>query len=361
MRPEDLTQDKVTSQAFRIGVHEAFHILGQAEPVWQQASRRAPRGTFVPIAIEPRYERAMLFRNLVKALQDQEPYQQNDLAKAKYWFEKWKSEFPEEVEASTDRIEGSARYVDETSWALAQNSCSGNDDKLVETAAKNIAATPLDELSGIKFMLDREGYAIGSASGLLLNKINKNRNWTAQVAAGSNSVELLLSGVTAKIENDDASFKMGFSSTQLRTQAKVDETLGSTYSLLRGSDMTFVSLPFSWFMNSNGHNAVHIQGAYIDTALKINFNVGGDSVHYASSDQESNVTASANAVSMMGQGLSSPCDIPNQPAFYFVVAKGEVTTTESGTATLDSPLLKGTLKIKKGRDSKGHDWVCGFE
>ena len=37
---------------------------------------------------------------------------QSSLSKAKFWFEKWKSEFPKEAQSTTDGYEGTARYVE---------------------------------------------------------------------------------------------------------------------------------------------------------------------------------------------------------------------------------------------------------
>ncbi len=100
-----------------------FH--NQAQKSWTRDGVGS-RGTLYPVDWKPRLYRRMIFDNLKNYLSLQNT---TSSQKARYWFEKWTREYPEEVKASTDGYEGTARYAESLAKIIVRTGCRGRQSK----------------------------------------------------------------------------------------------------------------------------------------------------------------------------------------------------------------------------------------
>ena len=182
---------------YEMGVHEMFHLYYESfKPLMKiakQSNELGGRGTEFPKQAEPRVYRKMIYDNLVLAFEnpkDEDIY----LGKAKYWNEKWKTEYQKESYQTKlyDILEGKARYI-QNMMSISYNGISDIEEtnKIINIFDKN--TNPSDST-------DSESYKLGFVAGVLLDK--KDSNWKEEITKNPETpVELLLKDV--KIINDD--------------------------------------------------------------------------------------------------------------------------------------------------------------
>lgn len=154
-----LQDQKTVDSVYRTASHELVHFYYQQDI---DMSMEGDRAQVVPIDKTPRLYRQMLYRNLIDAFDHPDQAEQK-LGHAKYWLEKWKSEFAEEAKAihTTDIAEATARYTENFSTFIGK---ANNDDAIREHAGKSI-----DRQSHF-VSADAESYEIGYVAGLLLDR-----------------------------------------------------------------------------------------------------------------------------------------------------------------------------------------------
>ena len=91
--------------------HEAFHRYVQELNLWEKSGETYNPDQTYPIDYEPRICRKLAFLALVKAWEEPATAAEQ-YARAKYWIQKYKTQFPEEAEGirEGDIIEGTAEY-----------------------------------------------------------------------------------------------------------------------------------------------------------------------------------------------------------------------------------------------------------
>ncbi|MEZ5308555.1 MAG: hypothetical protein R2684_15530 [Pyrinomonadaceae bacterium] len=166
-------QEKLVLKFLRTFVfHEGFHYFIQnSEKGWVEGAKdtvRFPRATTYPLQSNPRIYRNHIFKLLIKAYSSEE-MRARYLRDAAFWFNKYKTEFPAELEQirSTDRIEGTARYAENASLVAINH---GFDAKSKDMAA--FLATTYGDLPYLD-TLSQEAYELGYVAGLHLDMINK--------------------------------------------------------------------------------------------------------------------------------------------------------------------------------------------
>lgn len=183
---------------YEIGVHEMYHFYGDDMTKYEQQTEDGEDGngryTTFPQEVMPRVYRKMIYDNLVLAYKNTED-EKIYLGKAKYWNEKWKTEYPEEYNRilSTDILEGKARYVE----YLMCIDYKGISEKEKIDAIKSLFNQNTEVFDGI----DSESYELGFVSGVLLDR--NNPGWKTEINKNpQRPVEMILKDV--KPEKDDS-------------------------------------------------------------------------------------------------------------------------------------------------------------
>jgi hypothetical protein len=172
--------------AYALATHEAFHSYVQRAhearrwPALDQRLSISRSGDY-PAQGTPRVYRAMVYNSLVQAYQDPDQQQQH-LAAAAYWHNRWIEEFPTDAgrRAPGDIAEGTARYFEYMMRGIAAGDEAAR--KAFLDAEIRPATHPMDA--------EDELYEIGAVAGLLLDRLG--RDWKEPMAQGSDSPSTVL-------------------------------------------------------------------------------------------------------------------------------------------------------------------------
>jgi hypothetical protein len=191
--PEDEAHRMLNAGAvpelFALATHEAFHFFGQDND-WQLGE--GSRASRYPVQALPRQYRQQLINALYASLQGDT----QALGKARYWHERWLSEFAVEAQEIRyyDIIEGTAEYIE----GLARAFAGGGADTPEAWAQGTMARFPR---AGV-LSLDGESYALGALAIYLLDRQDA-KGWQA-IIEGQTPVQRLLANVTQVVDVPDA-------------------------------------------------------------------------------------------------------------------------------------------------------------
>lgn len=201
----------VTNFIYEIGVHEMYHFHYESffklAKLAVEQKMYGGRGTAFPKAAEPRVYRKLLYDNLAAAFEhpgDEADY----FGRAKYWNEKWKTEFPGEYYQAkiTDIMEGKARYIQYMMCIPQDNFDAEKEERIKELFDKSIEPS---------VSIDSESYKLGFAAGVLLDR--QDPDWKQRITKKPEPpVEYLLKNVEVVI--DDSSVyeeKLSISKSQM--------------------------------------------------------------------------------------------------------------------------------------------------
>ena len=183
-----------TDRFFRFIVHEAFHRLGQK--LWTHP-KYSNSHTQYPISKVPRLYRRMMYERLKEYYFSPDHKSLDNLKKSAYWFQKWKSEFPREFFNITDNREGSARYMDLISLAVAEEGCQITESQLYDKTIKLMKADDqFTFFQGSSRELRSESYALGALALATIRFITKDSAWYEQIKQGRSPLEILFEKIT---------------------------------------------------------------------------------------------------------------------------------------------------------------------
>ena len=228
---------KSTDELLRLGMHEFFHNLIQKN--WKKSG---PRGTKYPQSGQPRLYRRMLFENL-KAYLISNGKDPQVLGKASFWYNKWKSEFPEEALNSADGYEGTAVYAEEVGAAIAKFGCGSEDRVLLSDAMETFKKTRGFSTTGNYFELSLEGYDIGTLSALALRFFRNDQTWFHQVAMGRTPVEILLTNVPQVPDKIPQEIASKFEVTASKMNSEIGKFVDKPISDYRDPKIVRIALP----------------------------------------------------------------------------------------------------------------------
>ncbi|CRM24204.1 hypothetical protein [Pseudomonas sp. 24 E 1] len=173
---------------FALATHEAFHFFGQAG--WQLIS--GSRAGRYPLQAQPRQYRQHLINALYASLQG-DP---QALGKARYWHDRWQTEFALEAQDIRyyDILEGTAEYIE----GLARTFASVAADEPEAWAQGVMARFP----SAAALSLDGESYALGALAIYILDRLDAN-GWQS-IIEGQTPVQRLLANVRQSVDVPDA-------------------------------------------------------------------------------------------------------------------------------------------------------------
>jgi hypothetical protein len=340
--------------AIDLAAHEAFHQVRQ--PSWPE--RKGARGTLVPIEASPRIYRRALFDRMKEALVDPS-LRDEKLGQAKFWFEKWKREFPREAEMSTDLSEGTAQYAGLITMALSELGCSSPENELRERMLKIVTNAPGSFRSGKffktasadSFALDSEGYDLGGLATFLLRFDLAQAGWEKKAESGVSPLDLLFAGISARADEFDPALRSQFEAHEKDERKKTDELLAPATDNLAKSDSVVVALPSGW--GSGGTYSPH--GFFYDPRLNLQYIPLRLPLLFE--QENSKVTAGENSVIAVGL-KGSPCR-PDQ-AYWTTLVPGESVREDGPAFELTDEYVHGRLRAERKRASDGREWLCGI-
>lgn len=192
------TEQNPVPLLFNIATHEAFHCYVQQGKWRKEMVDKDSRATPYPIESAPRFYRNSIIRSLYSALQDNP----KGLGQARYWFDQWKKQYPDEAERirQIDVKEGSARYIETAAEIIAKG-------KEFNTSEFRLALHQKfrDEENIISTTADTESYLIGAMAGFILDR--KKTPWQALVTQGTPPLDILIRDVKPIIQQADSNLK----------------------------------------------------------------------------------------------------------------------------------------------------------
>lgn len=327
---------------FELGVHEFFHNQGQAS--WQSPAGAGGRGTVYPVRWEPRLYRRMIFDHLKAYVGNA---QDSELAYAKYWFEKWKTEFPAEALSTADGYEGSADYVEKMAGAIAKHGCSATDSILRQELVAMIANSG-HSVSGRAFALDSEGYEIGGLATIALRfRQGDPRSWAPRFAQGLTGLEILLENISPVPEKAPDEILATFQKAEGQINREYGALLDTDIANWLRKDHVRVALNFSWLQSN-------LMPRFFATSESLSLQLYPLAAEhrFLAPDGTSDYRFRANAV-VFGHFA------PICPKLYgYVLVPASSLHTQNGTVTLASPRAAGRIQGKIHTDAEGFQYLC---
>lgn len=342
----DLSQ--AADEVYALGIHEAFHFLVQA--TWKESD--AIRGTEYPISHEPRLVRRLLFDRLKSAFLD--PKKRDAyLGYASFWFEKWKANYPYELKTTTDGYEGTARYADAVAKILQSKGCGAKKSEFDHLLAATVQTELGSSVSGTELALDAEGYEIGSLAAFILQYQMGHTSWMAEIASGKTPVEVLLSGVTAVLDNSiDPKLRKQFETSGIKAQKEAEALVGESVQRTNDPSAVIIALPQNWFNGSYSP-----LGFFVDSKNERAYIPLEDALTLKSPSGTGTLDSKPKAVILDSQG---PC----ASRWNFILLKSDLTEKSVAgqlTLAISSPFLKGTVAGNYQYDSASKlAWFCAM-
>jgi hypothetical protein len=231
--PEEEVQKLITSptavpELFSLATHEAFHFYGQQQ--WQLSE--GARTERYPIQIPPRQYR----RHLIEALHDAVSGDTQALGKARYWYDRWQTEYAREVEdiRRNDIIEGSAQYIEVFAEMLATGTVG-------QSQAWNAAVMVRSPITA-DLPAGGESYPLGALAGYLLDR--QGTEWWQRVTQGETPLQLLLAPVAAIVDVPDTELNQRIAKALSDRNRSLETIVGSLTSQLRHPDTVRLLVPF---------------------------------------------------------------------------------------------------------------------
>ncbi len=328
---------------FQLGVHEFFHYTGQKG--WKGLDASGSRGTVYPAEWQPRFYRRMIFSNLMASFQiDDAQYLRN----AKFWYEKWAREYPEEVKSTADGYEGTAEYVGRMASIVAKAGCTASESELRRLAASELRDSFGGSVSASHFALDNEGYEIGGLATFILRF--QNGGLTAAVsrmANGETPLQILLENESAQVQGEEPFTRTMFIDAQKKYNAEVGAVLDQDIANWNSPLFIRVPTPFSWLRS----NLVPQFFAFSKVLNLELFPLAIDH-SFESSDNRSSFTIRKDAII-----FQAPTPICPNLYEYTLVPSSQIQINE-GQIKILSPKVEGVIQGRVSTDAQGFSYIC---
>ncbi len=226
---------------FMLGIHEGFHFIGQDN--WVRPGNI--RGTHYPLDYRPRYLRRMLFDKMLSAF---ESGKEENIAQAKYWYQKWSDEYPEEAKKTLDRIEGVAEYITLMAQALldTKKGCRATDPEIKRQLLGHLPQYR-KYVSELKLDHDAESYALGSLASLLLRFTQESSHWQKEIIRGKTPLEILFEDYSPLQNIDDDTLKMNFALVAQSRNKSIGQLVGSDLAAYFDQNYVRLNVPLQYF------------------------------------------------------------------------------------------------------------------
>lgn len=250
-------------EVYKVATHELVHFYYQSQA---NVSFETNRASSYPIDPTPRLYRQMLFHRLIAAY-DHPDQEAEYLAKAKYWLEKYKSEFAEEYNAtrSTDIVESSARYSENLANLI------GDD---LDQKAFVEAMQPMIFRNAIFDSASAEGYEIGFIAGLILDR--QGVEWKKDFYKNDQLIEeVLLAKVETQEDAADKDFETKLKAEIDKVNQEAQAALGSILKAKDDKSIPYLKLDISQSMASFGASgSLMFDGMEVMTGYTSSYQIG---------------------------------------------------------------------------------------
>lgn len=186
-----MSNDDAVKELYKTATHEIVHFYYQDRI---ETSADSSRSQLYPIETTPRLYRQMLYRRLIQAFENPDK-EAEYLGKAKYWLDKYNTEFKSEADGirATDIAEATARYTENFGMFIGKNLSAQEQRKEADKAI------PKDQ---IFLAADKESYEIGYVAALILDQ--KDPNWKESYYATNKGIpEVLLESSQPSADQPD--------------------------------------------------------------------------------------------------------------------------------------------------------------
>lgn len=338
-----LNMQNGNKEVFQLGVHEFFHYHGQSN--WTRAKNSGGRGTEYPVSWQPRLYRRMIFDNLKKYL---ESNNSADLSKAKFWFDRWTNEYPNESRATTDGKEGTAEYVETMAETIEKLGCTASDEALKSSIITQVKSEFGLSVAGQYFELDSEGYQIGGLSALILRfKQNHLNSWTSRMSKGETPLKVLLESENPVDDSAPQSLVNTFQNSAQRINAEIASLLDQDIANWPNKSFVRVAAPNQW-LQSNLMPSFFTQSAQLNIGL-----YPLSTAHrFLSPDGRSDFKLKTNAIVFSYSSQACPSQYS-----YTLVPASQV-QVNNGLAIISSSMVEGTVVGRLTNDDQGFQYLC---
>lgn len=338
-----LNMEEENKEVFQLGVHEFFHHYGQKN--WTSGQVNGGRGTEYPVSWQPRLYRRMIFDSLKKYL---EAGRDSDLAQARFWYDKWTNEYPNETKSTTDGYEGTAEYADIMAEVIAKTGCSGTDEQLRAQVVNEVKTNFGFSVSGQHFGLDSKGYEVGGLSALILRFRNNNLSeWTHRMSKGDTPLQVLMESTSSASGSAGQDLISTFRDSAHRINAERAPLLDHAIAAWPDKSYVRVPTPYNW-LQSNLMPKFFAKSTQIGMSL---YPLSTDH-HYISPDGRSNFKLKANAV--VFSHYTAAC----QNQYSFTLVPASLVQFTNGTTSISSPSFHGVLQGRITVDEQGYQYLC---
>jgi hypothetical protein len=339
-----LNMEKRGDNLFGLGVHEFFHRHGQKK--WKREESSHFRGTVYPVAWQSRLYRRMILDN-IKAYAKSN--QNRDLEKARYWFEKWSTEYSYEPKSTTDGYEGSADYVEEMAAAIAELGCSASDDQIKSRIVKQIQSKYAPSVVGEGCLgLDFEGYEIGSLAAVLLRFQSgpSLASWNDRVAEGQTPLQILLEGARAEQETAPAVLATQFQALALRTNQERAPILDPVIAQWKNDNFVRVGVPSNW-----AQSEFNLKFFAVSMQLRVTLSPLDTDHRFISPKGLSDFTLKTNAV-IFSYGYVCP------DQYLYIPIHSDLIRFVDRITDIQSPVMSGRVVRRLKVDDHGFRYLC---
>ena len=361
-----LTGHSFSSFLFAIATHELFHFIGQNG--WEDGLSGG-RGTAYPIPWRARYFRQKLFERLQQELISDTG---NSLQKAKYWYEKWKREFPGDFYSSTDRYEGTADYISTMAQAILETGCEV-DPILLESKALKLFNEDNEDSSMFSSQLDEfvlkpdlEGYVIGQLATLILRFRFNKIDWQDSIKGGKSPLEILFQDVISETDSDNIHLKNKIKKIATEKNKEIGHYLDRDLQFLKDPNYIRVRILPSWaqsnfeprFFVSLSSDFKDINSQSIKTIIPLAVDL-----HFISPDKKSHLTLNQDTVLFINS--MSPCE--EKGIIYTLIHKDFIFLHDESKAEeykhieLHQKNVKGKVWGRFLDNKKGFKFLCSGE
>lgn len=341
MEKDDRYLDNPTA-VFRIGVHEGFHYIGQSGWSYKQGGART---TLLPLEDRPRLYRRLMYRRLKEHVVSGKA-DTPSLRKAAFWFQKWKTEFPHEVNSATDGYEGTAEYTETLAHLVSLNGCQLSESELQQKLIEFLRTSgEADER--LNTALDSEGYSMGSMGAYALRFNQKRGDWQARVKTSETPLEILFANVSAEADAEDLALAQEYRKEFSTYSQQYESFIAADLALVKSADAIFVVPPPQSNEGSKGY-----YGFYSDRSLpNVIFGPFTSPVRFQGGDWVLDVDAKKNDVKLAGRSV--PCG-----GHTFIMSSSSVVIDE-GVLKATGAGMAGRMRGELKTDGDGRRWFCG--
>lgn len=328
-----------------LSFHEGFHFLSDQDD-WNagNGSRTAP----YPEPWEPRYLRAAL----IGALRDEALGMGPGLGAAAHWYGRLQAEHAPEMQLSRryDITEGTAEYAGLMMSALAELGCAASDAELLELATSHLLDGIFLSLGGGTFDPGREFYDLGVVSGLLLRASGKVADWELAVEDGAPPAELLLDGVAAAAQPDDAELQAAAQAAVAARNTQVGMEIEPMLARMSSAEHTRIAVDFNWLAGSFGVGGFYYL-ADDPQQPEVFLRFSG------TFDPPSGKLVTVDTLSSL-IGVTTPCALSGGSTIVFTVPNDALAVMNGLATSTDAKVMFAGLEVEPTMDGDGLPWLC---